>query len=110
MMQFEDENTVAKYTIPAPAQTFQQMIVPVNYENTRKFYPTDKELIHDIGVAYQDVIRQFYEAGCRNLQLDDCTWGAVVGSAAKQRYQAMGVDLEDVKAQFLDVLWKNVVQ
>ena len=103
LKQFEDENTVAKYTIPAPAQTFQQMIVPVNYESTRKFYPTDEELIHDIGVAYQDVIRQFYEAGCRNLQLDDCTWGAVVGPAAKQRYQAMGVELEDVKAQLLEV-------
>ena len=34
LKQFEDENTVAKYTIPAPAQTFQQMIVPFNYENT----------------------------------------------------------------------------
>ena len=31
--QFEDENTVAKYTIPAPAQTFQQMVVPMNLEN-----------------------------------------------------------------------------
>ena len=27
LKQFEDENTVAKYTIPAPAQMFQQMIV-----------------------------------------------------------------------------------
>ena len=79
--QFEDENTVAKYTIPAPAQMFQQMIVPLNLESTRKFYPTNEELIHDIGVAYQDVIRQFYEAGCRNLQFDDCTWGTVVGDA-----------------------------
>ena len=33
LKQFEDENTVAKYTIPAPAQTFQQMVVPMNLEN-----------------------------------------------------------------------------
>lgn len=33
----EDENTVAKYTIPAPAQMFQQFIVPQNVESTRKF-------------------------------------------------------------------------
>lgn len=57
LKQFEDENTVAKYTIPAPAQFFQQMIVPANYETTRKFYATNEELIQDIGVAYQDVIK-----------------------------------------------------
>ena len=103
LKQFEDENTVAKYTIPAPAQMFQQMIVPLNLERTRKFYPTNEELIHDIGVAYQDVIRQFYEAGCRNLQFDDCTWGAVVGDAAKLRYSALGLNLEDVKTELLNV-------
>lgn len=103
LKQFEDENTVAKYTIPAPAQMFQQMIVPQNFQSTREFYATNEELIHDIGVAYQEVIRQFYDAGCRNLQLDDCTWGAIVGNAAKQRYQSLGIDLEDVKKQLLAV-------
>ena len=103
LKQFEDENTVAKYTIPAPAQMFQQMIVPANFENTRKYYATNEELIQDIGKAYQEVIRQFYEAGCSNLQLDDCTWGAIVGDAAKQRYERLGLDLNKVKAQLLEV-------
>ena len=102
LKQFEDAETVAKYTIPAPAQMF-QMIVPQNFQNTRTFYATNEELIQDIGLAYQNVIRQFYEAGCRNLQLDDCTWGAIVGNAAKQRYQSLGIDLEDVKKQLLAV-------
>lgn len=82
---------------------YQQMIVPQNIEQTRKFYASDDELIQDIGLAYQDVIRQFYDAGCRNLQLDDCTWGAIVGDAAKQRYKSLGLDIEDVKAQLLKV-------
>lgn len=103
LKQFEDENTVAKYTIPAPAQMFQQMIIPANFENTRKFYVTNDELIDDIAAAYKDVIKQFYDAGCRNLQLDDCTWGALVGDAAKQRYASLGIDLEDVKEQLLKV-------
>ena len=103
LKQFEDENTVAKYTIPAPAQTFQQMIVPMNLENTRKYYATNEELIKDIGKAYQEVIKQFYDAGCRNLQLDDCTWGAVVGDAAALRYKSLGENLEDVKQQLLEV-------
>ena len=103
LKQFEDENTLAKYTIPAPAQMYQQLIVPANYESTRKFYADNESLIQDIGLAYQDVIRQFYDAGCRNLQLDDCTWGAIVGDAAKQRYQALGQDLDEIKAQLLAV-------
>mgnify|MGYP002922096868 FL=1 len=37
------------------------------------------------------------------MQLDDCTWGAIVGNAAKQRYQSLGIDLEDVKKQLLAV-------
>ena len=86
LKQFEDENTVAKYTIPAPAQMFQQMIILVNIISTRKFYKDNDELINDIGKAYQEVIRQFYDAGCRNLQLDDCTWGAIVGDTAEARF------------------------
>ena len=103
LKQFEDDEPVAKYTIPAPAQMFQQMIVPQNFQSTREFYATNEELIQDIGLAYQNVIHQFYDAGCRNLQLDDCTWGAIVGDAAKQRYQSLGIDLEDVKKQLLAV-------
>lgn len=103
LKQFEDENTVAKYTIPSPSQLYQQLIVPANYDTTRKFYPTDEELIEDIAKAYQDVIKQFYEAGCRNLQLDDCTWGAIVGDAAKQRYKNLGKDIDEVKETLLKV-------
>lgn len=103
LKQFEDENTVAKYTVPAPAQMFQQMIIPTNFETTRKFYPDNEELIQDIAAAYRDVIKQFYDAGCRNLQFDDCTWGALVGDAAKLRYKSLGIDLDDVKAELLKV-------
>ena len=60
-------------------------------------------MIKDIAAAYSDVIKQFYDAGCRNLQLDDCTWGAVVGDAAAQRYQSLGIDIETVKEQLLKV-------
>ena len=103
LKQFEDENTVAKYTIPSPAQMFQQLIVPQNIESTRQFYATNEALIEDIGLAYQQVIRQFYDAGCRNLQLDDCTWGAIVGDAAGQRYHSLGLKLDAVKQQLLAV-------
>ena len=101
LKQFEDENTVAKYTIPSPSQTFQQMIIRGNYETTRKIYPNIEEFVNDIAKAYQDVIKQFYDAGCRNLQFDDCTWGALTSDAAKERYQVLNMNLEEIKALFL---------
>ena len=73
----EDENTVAKQTIPAPAQFLEQLIMPMNLPDTRKFYPTDEELIADLVAGYKKVIADLYAAGCRNLQLDDCTWAAL---------------------------------
>lgn len=36
----EDENTVAKLTIPAPAQFLEQMVMPFAMENTKRFYPS----------------------------------------------------------------------
>lgn len=101
LKQFEDENTVAKYTIPAPAQTYLQFIVPGSIEKTRKFYETNEELIEDIGKAYQNVIKQFYDAGCRNLQLDDCSWGSAIGDCANQ--DAFGIDINEFKEQLLSV-------
>ena len=82
VQQFEDSQTIAKLTIPSPAQFFQQLIMPANYAGTIAIYPHLQELIRDIALVYQDFIRQFYDAGGRFLQLDDCTWGAVLGEAA----------------------------
>ena len=101
LKQFEDENTVAKYTIPAPAQTYLQFIVPGSIEKTRRFYETNEELIEDIGKAYQNVIKQFYDAGCRNLQLDDCSWGSAIGDSAN--HDAFGIDINEFKKQLLNV-------
>lgn len=101
LKQFEDENTVAKYTIPAPAQTYLQFIVPANIESTRKYYPTNEELIADLAAAYKDVIKQFYDAGCRNLQLDDCSWGSVIGENANA--DVFGLSADEFKEQLLTV-------
>ena len=101
--QFEDENTVAKLTIPAPAQFLEQMIMPFAWENTSKYYDTQKQVAEDIVKGYREFIKDIYAAGCRNLQLDDCTWGAIVGDAAKQRYKLLGTDIEDVKKELLEV-------
>ena len=99
----EDENTVAKLTIPAPAQFFQQMILPDNIERTRKVYATDEALIEAIAAGYRTVIRDLYEAGCRNLQFDDCTWGMIVDDDFWKSMAGTGFTLESEAGKYLRV-------
>ena len=101
----EDKNTVAKQTIPAPAQFFQQMILPDNIERTRKVYATDEALIEAIAAGYRTVIRDLYAAGCRNLQFDDCTWGVLAAGGKKGGKFAYveGSDLKKLAEQFVTV-------
>lgn len=60
--QFEDENTVAKQTIPAPAQVLAQFTMPFNREATEQFYESDDQLIDDLVTAYKKVIDDLYAA------------------------------------------------
>ena len=83
---FEDENTVAKQTIPSPAQFLAQFTMPFNKEHTLKYYETDEELAKDIIKGYGKVINDLYNAGCRDLQLDDCTWGMMADKSGHLAY------------------------
>lgn len=77
----EDESHIAKQTIPSPAQFLAQFSMPFARETTRKIYSydqDDRQLTEDIVTAYKAFIQDLYAAGCRNLQLDDCTWGMLV--------------------------------
>lgn len=99
----EDENTVAKQTIPAPAQFLEQMILPFAAENTAKYYATTEELVRDIANVYKKVIADLYAAGCRNLQLDDCSWGLLVDSNAEAVFGTDAAGLERVKELLLGI-------
>ncbi len=74
----EGDGQVAKQTIPAPIQTYSEVILDRadgQVESLRSVYATNEELAADIAAAYRTVIADLYAAGCRNIQLDDCTWG-----------------------------------
>ena len=73
--QFEDENTVARQTMPSPAQTRFVLTGNAAAYPYDEFYKNDDELTADIVAAYRQVIADLYAAGCRNVQFDDCTWG-----------------------------------
>lgn len=101
--QFEDENTVAKQTIPAPAQFLEQMILPFAAENTAKYYSDNEELVKDIAAGYKKVIADLYAAGCRNLQLDDCSWGMLVDPMAKMFFDTDDEGLLKVQELFVRI-------
>lgn len=65
----------ARQSIPAPAQLYAELVRGVNEEKVNEIYPDRSELIADISKAYREAILAFYELGCRDLKLDDCTWG-----------------------------------
>lgn len=99
--ELEDENTVAKQTIPAPAQFLEQMIMPFALENTRKYYDNTEDLVEDIAKGYRKVIADLYDAGCRNIQLDDCSWGMLVDPRACDLFGTDEAGLEQIKEQLL---------
>jgi methionine synthase II (cobalamin-independent) len=101
--ELEDENTVAKLTIPAPAQFLEQMILPSAMENTGRYYADTDELAQDIANSYKKVIRELYDAGCRNLQLDDCSWGMCVDPHAARIFGTDEKGLQGVMEQLLQV-------
>lgn len=99
----EDDNTVAKQTIPAPAQFLEQMIMPFALENTKKYYNDTEELVQDIAKGYRKVIADLYAAGCRNIQFDDCSWGMIVDPNAKAIFGVDDAGLEDIKRLLLRI-------
>lgn len=101
LKQFEDENHVAKLTIPAPAQFLEQLIMPFARENTMKYYQNDEEVINDLVNCYKACINDIYAAGCRNLQFDDCSWGLLVDDTALRVFNTNVLGLERIKEQFV---------
>ena len=99
----EDENTVAKQTIPSPAQTLAQFWMPFSRLTTEEYYATADELAADIANAYSKVLQQLYDAGCRNVQFDDCTWGMMADKSGHILYGTTQEGLVAVQKRHKDL-------
>lgn len=98
----EDENTVAKLTIPAPGQFYAQFTGAEQLENTLTHYESTQTFADDVVKAYAEFITDFYEAGGRNLQFDDCTWGGFVNPEVALQLTGLKT-LEELK-DYMDLL------
>lgn len=74
----EDENTIAKQTVPSPAQFYAYFTGAELLDTTLEIYGTEEAFAEDVIRAYGEFIKEIYAAGCRNLQFDDCVWGGLV--------------------------------
>ena len=96
-----EKNVSARQSIPAPAQLYEELYRDSEHaEQTQKVYPNDDELIADIAQAYHDLILALYDAGCRDVKLDDCTWGLLVDTELCKK---IGYDPQELAPKFLKV-------
>ncbi|WP_438431633.1 5-methyltetrahydropteroyltriglutamate--homocysteine S-methyltransferase [Gorillibacterium sp. sgz500922] len=95
------EEVIARQTIPAPAQLLAELVRGVNALEVERIYPDREELYRDIAAAYRAAILAFYEEGCRNLQLDDCTWGMLCDPSFWSAMAGVGYDPAGLQALYL---------
>lgn len=60
-------------------------------------------MIADIDQAYHDLILALYDAGCRDLKIDDCTWGMVVDDDFWATMTEQGFNRDDLENEYLQV-------
>ena len=98
-------DTPVKLTIPSPSmlhlitQVREKNYVPIDHykDNEALFYD-------DVVAAYRKALQYFYDLGCRNIQLDDTSWGEFCALDKRETYEARGFDLEQIARDYVDVL------
>jgi 5-methyltetrahydropteroyltriglutamate--homocysteine methyltransferase len=89
-----------KMTIPAPSTFhFRQGRSSIS----QSVYPDLDEYFHDVGQAYRQAIRAFYDAGCRYLQLDDTAWSMICDPKEREGSRRRGDDPDTLPAKYARV-------
>eukprot|EP00130_Batrachochytrium_dendrobatidis_P008307 XP_006683182.1 hypothetical protein BATDEDRAFT_15004 [Batrachochytrium dendrobatidis JAM81] len=90
---------VAKFTIPGPNMIFNSGVVNSEAYLNNPTYPSLNEVIK----VYREAIQAFYDAGCRYLQLDDTSWGALFSDDFRKRIEAKGFNPDELIKKFADI-------
>ena len=98
-------DTPVKLTIPSPSML--HLITQVrekNYVPIERYKDNEALFYNDVVAAYRKAIQCFYDLGCRNIQLDDTSWGEFCALDKREAYEARGFDLEQIARDYVDVL------
>ncbi|CAK1238978.1 Methionine synthase II (cobalamin-independent) (MetE) [Fructobacillus cardui] len=100
----KDLDVIPRQSIPSPAQAYAELVRgEENIAVLKEFYPNHEDLITDLTTAYHDLYLALYEADCRDIKLDDCTWGMLSDTDfwAEQNIDQKGVD--ELQAEYLKI-------
>ena len=98
-------DTPVKLTIPSPSML--HLITQVrekNYVPIERYKDNEALFYDDVVAAYRKALRCFYDLGCRNIQLDDTSWGEFCALDKREAYEERGFDLEQIARDYVDVL------
>lgn len=98
-------DTPVKLTIPSPSML--HLITQVrekNYVPIERYKDNEALFFDDVVEAYRKALQCFYDLGCRNIQLDDTSWGEFCALDKREAYEARGFDLEKIARDYVDVL------
>lgn len=94
---------VAKFTIPGPNMIFYSGVINSQKYADNPSYASLEEVAKDIVQVYRDAIAAFYQAGCRYLQLDDTSWGALFSDEFREKIKQKGFDPDELVKTFADI-------
>ena len=94
----------AKMTIPSPAMLHFVLAIRNEQFTLPNFYGSESALLDDIANAYKDALKAFYDAGCRYLQLDDTSWGALCSAEQREALIKRGIDPATLAAKYVDLV------
>ena len=94
----------AKMTIPSPAMLHFVLAIRNEQFTLPNFYGSESALLEDIANAYKDALKAFYDAGCRYLQLDDTSWGALCSAEQRAALTTRGIDPATLAAKYVDLV------
>ncbi|WP_042200604.1 5-methyltetrahydropteroyltriglutamate--homocysteine S-methyltransferase [Paenibacillus camerounensis] len=97
------DDVVARQSVPAAAQFLFELDRAENKESTAALYPNREELLADTVKAYKGAVLDLYNAGCRSIQFDDCTWGALCDEQFITIMEQIGVNVADYAAELAKV-------
>jgi 5-methyltetrahydropteroyltriglutamate--homocysteine methyltransferase len=99
----EHTKATPKLSIPAPAMIVSALRDWREIVSTEA-YPEIDEFYLDLGLAYRDAVRAFYEAGCRYLQFDDVNLAYLCDAKSREKLESRGDDPEAMLRTWVDVV------